>query len=404
MKSDCMVKLNNVNKIFKLYKNSKDRFKEALSVNKKKYHEEFYALKDINLEIKKGEVIGFLGKNGAGKSTLLKIITGVLTPTSGSVEVNGKISALLELGAGFNLEYTGLENIYLNGTLMGIEKNEMKERIDDIVEFADIGDFINQPVKNYSSGMFARLAFSVAINVNPEILIVDEALSVGDMGFQEKSITKMKEIIKQGTTVIFVSHSLSSVRNFCEKAIWMEKGQIKMIGDSTDICELYQEELHMEAVKEIEKTKFIRNDIKKSLIDKKEKKTIYVEDAYLDKKIYKTDEDITLTIKLNYTNETLDYGVGILIYNEEGKLVTLFNTVRDDIYFEKKEKKIELVIPKNDFIKGKYSVTISICDKKVMFDYDKLEYFLTFDIIVPKNSLGLPIGEGEFRAKHIWKY
>ena len=160
--------------------------------------------------------------------------------------------------------------------------------------------------------MFARLAFSVAINVNPEILIVDEALSVGDMGFQEKSITKMKEIIKQGTTVIFVSHSLSSVRNFCEKAIWMEKGQIKMIGDSTDICELYQEELHMEAVKEIEKTKFIRNDIKKSLIDKKEKKTIYVEDAYLDKKIYKTDEDITLTIKLNYTNETLDYGVGNL--------------------------------------------------------------------------------------------
>lgn len=399
-----IIKLENINKVFKLYKNNRDRFKEALSITKRKYHEEFYALKNIDLEIKKGEVVGFLGKNGAGKSTLLKIITGVLTPTTGKVEINGKISALLELGAGFNLEYTGIENIYFNGTLMGIGRSEMEKKINDIIEFADIGEFINQPVKNYSSGMFARLAFSVAINVDPEILIVDEALSVGDMAFQEKSITKMKEIIKKGTTVIFVSHSLSSVRNFCKRAVWMEKGEIKMIGDSKDICELYQEELHIEALKQIEKTKFIQKELKETLIEKKDKKTIYVEEAYLDKKIYKTNEDILLTLKLKYTKQTLDYGVGILIYNENGKLVTLFNTVRDDIYFEKTEEKIELLIPNNDFVKGKYTITISICDKNVMFDYDKLEYFLTFDILVPRNSRGLPIGEGEFRAKHIWKY
>ena len=213
------VKIENVSKIFKLYSSNKDRFKEALSIKKKKYHRDFFALKDINLEIKKGEVLGFLGKNGAGKSTLLKIITGVLNPSEGNVKTIGKISALLELGAGFNMEYTGIENIYLNATLMGIEKKEIDAKIQDIIDFADIGDFINQPVRSYSSGMFARLAFSVAINVDPEILIVDEALSVGDMAFQEKSITKMKEIMKSGTTIIFVSHSLPSIRNFCERAI-----------------------------------------------------------------------------------------------------------------------------------------------------------------------------------------
>ena len=399
------VKIENVSKIFKLYSSNKDRFKEALSIKKKKYHRDFFALKDINLEIKKGEVIGFLGKNGAGKSTLLKIITGVLNPSGGNVKAIGKISALLELGAGFNMEYTGIENIYLNATLMGIEKKEIDAKIQDIIDFADIGDFINQPVRSYSSGMFARLAFSVAINIDPEILIVDEALSVGDMAFQEKSITKMKEIMKSGTTIIFVSHSLPSIRNFCDRVIWMEKGEIKMIGESTEICELYQEELHSEALRDIKTSTFIKSELKNELISEiKEKKTISIKKISLDKNSYFTGENITLSIDLKFSKEITDYGIGILIHDEKSNLITLFSTVRDDLYFNGQIKKIKLIIPENDFLQGKYNISISICDKKVMFDYDKLDYFLSFDILTAKNSLGIPIGEGEFRAKHIWDY
>ena len=178
------IKVKNLTKLYHLYNKPQDRVKEALNPFKKSYHHDFYAMNDVTFEIKKGETVGIIGKNGAGKSTLLKMITGVLTPTSGEVEVNGKIASLLELGAGFNPEMTGIENIYLNGTIMGFTKEEMDSKVDAILEFADIGEFIYQPVKMYSSGMFARLAFSVAINVEPDALIVDEALSVGDMAFQ----------------------------------------------------------------------------------------------------------------------------------------------------------------------------------------------------------------------------
>ena len=186
-KNEKVIELKNISKVYKLYKNKKDRVKEALFFfSKKKYHNDFYALKNIDLEVKKGEILGLVGTNGAGKSTLLKIITGVLTPTTGEIKIKGKISALIELGAGFNPEYTGIENIELYGTLMGLTKEEIESKKKEIIDFADIGEFICQPVKSYSSGMFARLAFSVAINVDPEILIVDEALSVGDIFFQLK--------------------------------------------------------------------------------------------------------------------------------------------------------------------------------------------------------------------------
>lgn len=191
------IKIENLSKIYKLYDKPIDRLKEALSISRKKRHKDYYALNDINLEIKKGEIVGIVGTNGSGKSTILKIITGVLTPTTGTINIDGKISALLELGAGFNPEYTGIENIYLNGTMLGYSKEEMETKIPKIIEFADIGDFIYQPVKTYSSGMFARLAFAVSINVDPDILIVDEALSVGDTRFQKKCYRKMEEFKKQ---------------------------------------------------------------------------------------------------------------------------------------------------------------------------------------------------------------
>ena len=227
------IEFNGVSKIYKLYNNKKERLKETFSLTKKKYHQDFYALKNINLKIKKGGIIGFLGKNGAGKSTLLKIITGVLTPTFGEVKVNGKISALIELGAGFNREYTGMENIYHYGVLMGYSKEEMKKKVKEITDFADIGNFIYQPVKNYSSGMFARLAFSVAINIEPEILIVDEILSVGDFVFQHKCFQKFKELMKKGITILYVTHNTQDVLKYCKEAVLLKNGEI--IYQSNDV-------------------------------------------------------------------------------------------------------------------------------------------------------------------------
>ncbi|MGL5617288.1 MAG: ABC transporter ATP-binding protein [Sarcina sp.] len=206
---------------------------------KKRTFEEFYALNGVSFEIKKGECVGIIGHNGAGKSTLLKILTEVAFPTSGEVKIYGKVSSLLELGSGFNPELTGIENIYFNGSLNGLEKAQIDAVKEDIIEFADIGEFIYQPVKQYSSGMFARLAFAVAINVNPEILIVDEILSVGDVAFQVKCMAKFEEFKKAGKTIIYVSHGLGTVKKFCDRAIWLQKGQKMDDGNSVIVVERY---------------------------------------------------------------------------------------------------------------------------------------------------------------------
>lgn len=239
MEKDIAIKVEDLTKIYPIYNNKNDRMKEALSLTRKKYHTEFHALNNISFEVKRGETVGIIGQNGSGKSTLLKILTGVLSPTSGSVLVNGKVSALLELGAGFNPEMTGMENIYLNGTIMGYAKEEMDERIPQIIDFADIGEFITQPVKMYSSGMFVRLAFAVAINVEPDILIVDEALSVGDMAFQAKCMAKMKEIITKGVTVFFVSHDMDTIKSLCQRCYYLEGGNLMKEGQASDVADLY---------------------------------------------------------------------------------------------------------------------------------------------------------------------
>lgn len=238
---DYAIEINNLGKVYKLYSKPTDRIREAFHLGKKDV-KTFKALENVNLNVKKGETVGIIGNNGAGKSTLLKIITGVLTPTSGELKINGKVSALLELGAGFNDEYTGIDNIFLNGRIMGYSKKEMEDRLDKIVEFADIGDYINQPVKTYSSGMFARLAFSVAISVEPDILIVDEALSVGDIFFQNKCFKKFDELKTKGVTILFVSHDIGSVRQMCSRVLWLDHGVSRIFGDAAKVCDMYMDE------------------------------------------------------------------------------------------------------------------------------------------------------------------
>jgi len=223
-KEEIAIKVDEVCKVYKLYDKPIDRMKEALGLTKQKKYREHFALSAVSFDVKQGECVGIIGTNGSGKSTVLKIITGVLNPTSGNVTVNGRISALLELGAGFNQEYSGIENIYLNGTMSGFSREEIDVKMQDILDFADIGDYVYQPVKTYSSGMFVRLAFSVAINIDPEILIVDEALSVGDVFFQAKCYHKFEEFKKMGKTIIMVSHDLGSIAKYCDRVILLNQG------------------------------------------------------------------------------------------------------------------------------------------------------------------------------------
>ena len=236
-----MLEIKNVSVVFKKTSEKMTSLKEYFinSLRKKIKKEKFVALEDINITIKKGEIIGLLGLNGAGKSTLLKVISGIIKPTTGEVKLNGKMAPLIELGAGFDPELTGRENIFLNGSLLGFSKKELKDKIEDIIEFSELREFIDVPLKNYSSGMYARLGFSIATIYDPEILIIDEVLSVGDFHFQEKSLNKIMEMIEKGTTVLFVSHDIEQVKKLCEKVIWLEKGKVKVIGDAKKICKEY---------------------------------------------------------------------------------------------------------------------------------------------------------------------
>ncbi len=237
------ISVNNVSKVYKLYDRNRDRLKEALHIGRNIHCREHFALDKVSFDVYKGETVGIIGTNGSGKSTILKIITGVLSPTAGELNISGRISALLELGAGFNMEFTGIENIYLNGTMLGFSQKEIDERLESILEFADIGDFVYQKVKTYSSGMFVRLAFAVAINIDPEILIVDEALSVGDVFFQNKCYRKFEDFKKQGKTILFVSHDLGSISKYCDRVILLEKGHKIGEGDPKTIIDMYKKVL-----------------------------------------------------------------------------------------------------------------------------------------------------------------
>lgn len=301
MDKNLAISVQGVSKIYKLYDKPIDRLKEAVSLTHKSYHRDFFALSDISFDVKKGETVGIIGTNGSGKSTILKIITGVLSPTTGTAEVSGNISALLELGAGFNSEYTGLENIYMNGTMMGFSRQEMERRMDDILRFADIGDFVNQPVKTYSSGMFVRLAFALAINVDPEILIVDEALSVGDVFFQAKCYRRMEEMMKNGTTILMVSHDMGSIIKYCDKVVLLNRGHFVAQGEAGKMVDLYKKILANQT-----------DELAAALIEeKKEALGLPVEAAVSDKR---------MKDRMNLNPEVQEYGDGRASFEDFGTL------------------------------------------------------------------------------------
>jgi ABC-type polysaccharide/polyol phosphate transport system ATPase subunit len=395
MGKELAISLNNVSKCFKRYDRPVDRLKEVL-VPSRNYAAEFWALRDINLEIPRGQSVGIVGSNGSGKSTILQIIAGTLTATTGEVNVQGRISALLELGCGFNPEFTGRQNVFFNCRLLGLTQTEVEERFEDIVGFAEIGDFIDRPVKTYSSGMFVRLAFSVVTQVDADILIIDEALSVGDMYFQKKCIEKMKSL-KNQTSILYVSHSIASVRNFCDRAIWIQDGKIEQDGESSLVCEAYGDSTIRR------QAKIDYSDLKKkTAIVKNEKQEISIEKVETDKSSYFSGEDINIILNLEFIKPVVHYGIGILIHDEAGVLITLFNTVRDDLLIENLHERVKLHIPKNNFIRGTYFISVSLVDNLAMYPYDKFESATSFFVDVRKNKNGIPVAEGYFRAEHQW--
>ena len=419
------IEVKDLSKIYKLYQKPSDRLKESLNPSKKKYHEDFYALSDISFQVKKGETIGIIGQNGSGKSTLLKIITGVLSKTHGDVKVNGKISALLELGAGFNPEYTGIENIYLNGTVMGYSKKEIEDKLDNILSFADIGEFIYQPVKTYSSGMFVRLAFAVAINIDPDILIVDEALAVGDMFFQSKCYRKFAEFMEQGKTIIFVTHDLDSIIKYCDRAIVLDNGIKIEEGIPTEMVDVYKKLLvgcytnssSVESQEILED----KNDISWRLdlpvnpnhLEYGNKSAeiidygIFDREGRLTNKIYKN-EEIEFRIKIRFHKDIENPIFAYTIKNIKGSEITGTNTMVENVITGKFKKGDTAVVSfKQKFKLHTQNYMISFgCtgfngDKLVV--YHRLYDILIFSLMSNKNTVGIFDPESIIQIKNYSK-
>lgn len=400
---DIAISVDSLTKTYRLFNHPGDRIKQFLSFGLKHHHRSFTALSDVSFDIRKGETVGIIGRNGSGKSTLLQLCCGILTPTAGSVCRNGRVSALLELGAGFNPEFTGRENVYFQGALTGFNKSQMDERFAEIASFAGIGEFIDEPVRTYSSGMFVRLAFAVAINVDPEILIVDEALGVGDAEFQERSISRMKSMQTRGATILFVSHSIPAVRNFCQRAIWLDKGVIRQIGPAGEVCQAYQSETESQLAG-LAPLSFDTESPRKH--PSGQPKLISLTHVAGDQASISVGDALTLHFDLHFSEAfktSTAFGIGVIIRNDAGRLVSVLNTVRDDLQLSGRHPRISLELPRTAFVPGRYWLSVNVCDGDVLFAYDERERCLYFDVAGTRNRQGIPRWEGELACEHTWR-
>lgn len=405
-----VIHAQNLSKVYKIYAKPSDRLKETFSHNKTKYFKEFYALNDVSFDIVEGETVGIIGRNGSGKSTLLKILTGVLNNTAGAIDINGKISALLELGAGFNGEFTGIENIFLNGTIMNIPREEMEKKLDDIIAFADIGDYINQPVKTYSSGMFVRLAFAVAINVEPDILIVDEALAVGDTRFQLKCMDKFMEFMKAGKTILFVSHDVNSIKRFCKRTIWLNNGKLIMDGNTDEVTDRYMDFLkselsiedYFEKIKNKGDVKIEEEEIVSGSINQiAEVSGVEICDIN-GNPIEEIENGQDVNLKVKYQVYDLDVEkpvVGVAIRSIDNKYICGLNTLLDgiDVPWKIGANEITLTYDRFNLTGGNYYFDIAIFDKTATVSIDYKSKIKTFFVKMDY------IAEGIVVLNHNWK-
>lgn len=406
------IHVDDVGKIYKLYDKPSDRLKETFGIGKKSRHKDKYALQHVNLDIFQGETVGIIGTNGSGKSTILKIITGVLNPTSGNVEVNGRISALLELGAGFNMEYNGIENIYLNGTMIGFSEKEIDEKLESILEFADIGDYVYQPVKTYSSGMFVRLAFAVAINIEPEILIVDEALSVGDVFFQAKCYHKFEEFKAMGKTILFVSHDLSSISKYCDRVILLNQGKKLGEGKPKEMIDIFKQVLVGQYVPQEEETSLLDDaQIREAVEQGKNNASInphaleYGDNKAKIEEFYVTDEknnqstaiikgqQYTVHMKVRFNEDVAAPIFAFSIKDKQGTEITGTNTMVEKAFLKSAQKgdcKEITFTQQMNLQGGEYLISLGCTgyeqdDFKV---YHRLYDIINISVISDKNTVG----------------
>lgn len=397
-----IIQIDQLVKSYKLYEKPLDRLKESILPIKKKYHTEFNALDGVSIKVKKGDAIGILGKNGSGKSTLLKIITGVLSPTSGVVQIKGKVSAILELGAGFNPEYSGRENILLNGLMMGFSREEMDGKIEGIIEFADIGNFIEQPVKIYSSGMFARLAFAVAISVEPDILIVDEALAVGDTRFQTKCIDKMKELKNSGTTILFVSHATEQIKRFCNKAVWLKDGKVEAEGESSEIVDIYEDymkygyEVNINQLDNEDQVSSLPEDFVVPVNTDIVSSIIKVE---INGRKFKTFDELVVEVQYEVYEFIPDLLIGVAIYTPDREYIFGPNTHLENVNIPNSigRHKIKYIINELPLLSGSYCVDVGLFNNEGIVCLDYKESITDF-IVTNKY-----ISEGLIYMKHRWE-
>ena len=430
MSSEVVLKVENISKRYEIYEAPHHRLLQTLLRGRKQFYKEFWALKDVSFEVKKGECLGIIGRNGCGKSTLLQIIAGTLAPTSGSVSVTGKVAALLELGSGFNPEFTGRENVYMNGAIMGLSKAEMDKKFDEIAAFADIGEFIDQPVKIYSSGMMVRLAFSVVVHIDANILIVDEALAVGDMFFQAKCMLKMQKIIQNGITLLFVSHDVTAVKTLCSRAILLDRGCVIQKGDAEEVVNLYHSNMQQESLQKSQR--FLnelaneKNASKTAPLQEDFAGTSFLATHYADDlrgKHFSCDQRygdgrvkiesvkmlnangesisevgfldrVTIKICICFKDiETGEYNVGFLIRNKNGLEIFGARTaeLNHEIPFKKRgEKGIVCFSFENILAEGAYSINVGVSDRRKLAIpdyYDWINNACIFKSTAPQNKV-----------------
>ncbi len=396
------ISVDHVSKIYKLFTKPADRVIDALHLAPWKKVPEHHALKDVSFNVYQGETVGIIGTNGSGKSTILKIITGVLHQTKGDVKVNGRISALLELGAGFNREYTGIENIYLNGTMIGFSKEEIDAKLQDILDFADIGDFVYQPVKTYSSGMFVRLAFAVAINIEPEILIVDEALSVGDVFFQAKCYRKFDEFKKMGKTILFVSHDLSSIVKYCDRVVLLNKGTKLGEGKAKEMIDVYKQVLVGQYEEDAgtggETTANIDQGASSELLEYGSRKAEITECFITDNKGKRTNalikgEPFTIHMKATFAERVQAPIFAFTIKNAKGTEITGTNTMFEKAFMEAVDKGVtkEVTFSQNmDLQGGDYLLSLGLTgyEGSDFTVYHRLYDAMNISVISDKDTVG----------------
>ena len=405
-----VINVDHVTKIYKIYDDPKDRFKEALGLLRKrqKCHRDYYALNGISFEVGKGEVVGIVGRNGSGKSTILKILTGVLSPTGGEVQIEGKVAALLELGAGFNMEYTGMQNIYLNASMMRVGREEIEKKIPEILAFADIGDYINQPVKTYSSGMFVRLAFAVAINVDPDILIVDEALAVGDARFQLKCMEKFTEFVQMGKTILFVTHDVNAVKRFCSRAIWINQGELILDGNTDEVTDRYLDFLKSELpidqyLAQANEPDSSVQEISTQGIDLAEVYSLRMYNS-LGKEIDSIQHGERVVLKVGYVvgDDTLpDPVLGVAIRRIDNEYICGLNTKLDrvSIPWKKGYNEVTLTYPCFNLIGGEYYFDVGIFDQTGIVNMDYKARIKSFFVKMDYIAEGIVVLNHEWSVK-----